>query len=195
MHDFLHWYLAPWSRIGRAGFNAVWVVASIPSLLAMLFGIGEVAGGGMQPLMDVLGLRDGFMGGDPVVVQAALLNLHQQVATPAEVAKGVDWMWWLDSACWVALLPLVMMRLRDMGVKNGTTLWVWVGVFYAPTVMQWIQAALMIEVGMLFNVVLGVAGFGVMAWLCVAPSAARTVTAPVPSGRVERHERDGDIWR
>lgn len=197
--EFVNWYAAPWSRIGRSGFNIAWLVASLPSLLGMLFGVGEAAGGGLGPIMDMMGASQGFQTGDAAAMQSALANLQQHAETPAAAAAGIDWFWWLDSAAWVVMFPLVLMRLRDVGIKNGPRLWMWAGAFYAGTVLAWLQELLMFDMGMAAGVLLGVVGFGVMAWLCVAPTAARTaphgVTPPPPSGRVGAYGNDGDFRR
>jgi uncharacterized membrane protein YhaH (DUF805 family) len=182
--DFLAWYLAPWRRIGRAPFNTAVVVATIPSMVLSLTGMVEGAKGLLGPLMglmgggsgggtpDLAGMMNGDFGGgngggpDPAQLQKALDQLQQGASAPAP--HGVAWGDVLDSGIWLALLPLVMMRLRDMG-KSGVMLWVFIVLLYAPILMQ-LAAAFAGDVFGTAQTVAGFVSFVLLAWMCVAKS-------------------------
>ena len=123
MQEWLGWYLAPWRRVGRMTFNVVLTLASLPSLLMGFFGDG--GGGFMAPLLGALN-GGGESGGMSPDALAAMGESLQRVARMPGVAPqpGVlfDWALLVNNSLMVLLLPLVQMRLRDMG-KGGKWLW------------------------------------------------------------------------
>lgn len=126
MHDFidnfLAWYLAPWRRLGRKEFGLALALATLPGLLVMFAGLGNSAGSFFEPLMNLADMgRNIGNGSDVSGLQSQWGGVQtEMLAAPGTV--GVDWNGVLNGSCLLALVPLVRMRLRDMGWVGKTEL-------------------------------------------------------------------------
>jgi hypothetical protein len=108
LQELLDWYLAPWRRIGRWGFNTALTVASLPGLVMMFIGFGDMASsvfGGLGQMQDMMN------SGDPT----QMLNGLQGMMGGTAGHHHFDWSGFINGLCFVALIPFCRMRLRDMG--------------------------------------------------------------------------------
>lgn len=199
MNELLTWYLAPWRRVGRATFNTVIALASVPSLLLMLLGLAGSAGGVLGPFTDLLGASQGLqtaLGGagappDAQGLQQALQHMQglsnppPTSATPPSSNLGL----WMDMLIWLALIPLVAMRLRDVGIKSNNILIGLVAV-YAGMLMDFTTHLTSTHLFGWVGTVAGLVGFITLAWLCMAPSKAREMTTPPRSGHHSLNDND-----
>lgn len=145
MDEFLNWYLAPWRKIGRGPFNTIVFAVAIPGMLLWFVGFGESAsgvGGMIGNLMDmgaggVGGMQNAANGGGDLthMVNTVLGPMASDAPLPASPA--IPWGaigGWVDSLLWLLCLPLVRMRVRDMGYANDTVgHWLWVAAAFAGT--------------------------------------------------------------
>ncbi|MFZ2587784.1 MAG: hypothetical protein WAZ18_06690 [Alphaproteobacteria bacterium] len=198
--EALDWYLAPWRKIGRGTFNVVVGVASLITPLLGLMGFVGSVGSVLGPFGSLLdggkSLEAAMNGTPPPDVQALEQALHH-VQTAGEgfsaaagpAAAGINWAGGLDILIWVALIPLVLMRLRDMG-KRGNALYALAGAVYAGMVMGSVSTLVGRDVFGWWGTAASVVSFGVLAWLCVAPSRATGVTTGPVSKKVNLDEQD-----
>jgi hypothetical protein len=195
---FLNWYLSPWQRVNRMVFNVVLFAASLPGLLLSVAGFTNGAGGVLGSLMDMMAAAKnlGALPEDPAGLQSALENMQKagqgfEAAGAERVvqAVGLPWDTLVDGAIWLVLLPLVMMRLRDMGRKQRMVLVFTVFIYLGVVMDLWVDVGLPDLFGG-WKTLADVVGFVLIGWLCVAPSKARErvdpMTAPGGSGMVRR---------
>jgi hypothetical protein len=195
--EFVNWYLAPWRKIGRAPFNTILGLAAVPGLVLWGLGFGE----------SMSGLAGIFSGAADAGQQ--LQNLHPDTPQMTNMVNslltgtppgpggggGFDWSGvgaWVDGLIWLALVPLVRMRVRDLGYRRGWSHWGWLGAVYAGTVLD-----LLSKFGVPGLEGLATAGavvsFVLLAVLCVkhgvpAEETRRMTTAPVDDTSRPRDE-------
>lgn len=204
VNGFLDWYLSPWRRINRAVFNIVLFAATLPGFLLSVLGLTNGAGGVLGSMMDMMNAAKslGAMPEDPTALQSALENMQKAgqgfegaSSTTQAVAHGLPWDTIVDGTIWLVLLPLVMMRLRDMG-KGRRTVLVFTVLVYMGVVMDlWVDVGLPDWFGG-WKTAADVVSFVIVLWLCVAPTKARErvdpMTAPGGSGMVRPDGRSLD---
>lgn len=195
----MDWYLSPWGRMNRTVFNTVLVVASLPGFLLSMMGLTSGAGGVLGGLMDMMAAAKNLGGlpDDPTALEGALLNMQKAGegfeaagAEHAAHAAGLPWDAIANGAIWLVLLPVVMMRLRDMGKKPRTVL-ILAGLVYVGVVMDlWVDVGLP-DLFSGFKLGADIVGFVLIGWMCLAPTKARQridpMTAPGGSGMVRPH--------
>ncbi len=136
IQEFLSWYLAPWRRIGRKEFGIGLTVATLPGFLLILLGIGSGAGSFIAPLMDLTTLSqpvgnmelerhpvDVSVGTEQLKNVGFAPQIHNpfrsqpEVSAPTvpEAPRAFDWSGLISGLCLLLIVPLVRMRLRDMG--------------------------------------------------------------------------------
>lgn len=144
MDEFLNWYLAPWRKIGRGPFNTIVFAVAVPGMLLWFVGFGESASGVGGMLGNLMDMGSGMQnvangGGDLTHMANTLMGMVSDTAPMgAEPARhAFDWGalgGWVDSLLWLMCLPLVRMRVRDMGYANTTVgHWLWVAAAFAGT--------------------------------------------------------------
>lgn len=89
-----------------------------------------------------------------------------------EPKKGVDFGNLLNFLIYLALIPIVMMRLRDLG-KWGNTLYVYTGVVYSGIAIESTKSLLHIQFPMLLSASAGILSFIMISWLCMGGSKVR----------------------
>lgn len=196
LNEFFAWYMAPWRRIGRAPFNTVVALASVPSMLLGVMGMAQGAGGMLGPLGDMMNagqsLQNAVDGAPPTDVHALeqALNHMQNAGTGMQQAPGFSFnTGWLDTAIWLALIPLVHMRLRDVGVKPKNV-WVWTALLYAGMLMSLVDDVAGQDIFGWWATLAGLVNLVGLGWLCLAPSKARGVTDGPSSatGNLDDHD-------
>ncbi|HEX2859932.1 MAG TPA: hypothetical protein VHP58_07040 [Alphaproteobacteria bacterium] len=147
MNEFLSWYLAPWRKIGRGPFNTLVFAVAVPGMLLWFVGLGESASGVGGMIGTLLDMSSGMQnvanaGGDLTHMANEMMGVVSSTVPMGEapVAHGFDWGalgGWVDSLLWLLCLPLVRMRVRDMGYANDTVgHWLWVAAAFAGTVPE-----------------------------------------------------------
>lgn len=181
IEQWLAWYLAPWRRMGRGPFNTVLAVAAIPSMLLGVWGLVDGVGGILSPLTQMMdagrSLQQGVGGAgvDAGALGEAMRQMQgagEGLASGGDGAGGFAWAELLDLAIWLALLPLMQMRLRDMGVAPKNV-WVWTAILYAGMVVSDVQALTGVNLFGGWSWLVGVVGFVLLGWMTVAKSRPR----------------------
>lgn len=186
----LSWYLSPWRRIGRGTFNLVLAVAAVPSLLLGVWGMVDGVGGLLAPLAGMLdasrSLQQGVGaagGPDAGLLGDALRHMQGlggNSGAPAPVAS-LAWAELLDLTIWLALLPLMQMRLRDMGVV-ARNIWPLTAVLYAGLLADDAKALVGVDLLAGWGWLAGFVGFVLLAWMTVAKSRPRGQDGVTDSG-------------
>jgi uncharacterized membrane protein YhaH (DUF805 family) len=184
--EFLSWYLAPWRRIGRGSFNIALVAVTVPGMLLMVLGWGSHAGNFLGPVMNIMDMGHQMEAmNSNVETQGNVADVQRRLESfkdssmgnimgtasgkPAD-DKGVDWSGLLNALLLLGMVPMVAMRLRDMG-KTGWVVWMWVVLFNVSVVDSLISSLLgfgIVPMGFLWGVV-NFFGYG---WLGTAKSKA-----------------------
>lgn len=193
---FLDWYLSPWRRVNRAVFNVVLFAATLPGLVLSVMGFTSGAGGVLGSLMDMMNAAKnlGAVPEDPTALQRALETMQRAGqgfeavgAEHAAAAAELPWDTIVNGAIWLVMLPLVMMRLRDMGKGQRAVLVITVLVYVGVVMDLWVDVGLPDWFGG-WKTAADVVGFIIVMWLCVAPTKARErvdpMTAPGGYGTV-----------
>lgn len=184
LESFLAWYLAPWRRIGRKEFGIALMLATVPGLLIMAFGLGSSAGSFIDPVMNVMdvGQQLSNSGGDLGSLQGSLEKLQTSVTADSEVSEAFDWSGLLNGLCLLAMVPLVRMRLRDMGWfgKQELVLTVVFNIAVVGGLMKSVTGLDLLPMGMLWSF-WNFVGYG---WLSFAKSKPRLAV----------HERVPETW-
>lgn len=172
VQDFLGWYLAPWTRVDRKGFNTALLIASVPGLLLMFVGFGDMT----SSVLGGLGqLKDLGSGGDPM----QMVNGLEGMLAPQPAGNvPFDWSGLINGLCFVALIPFCRMRLRDMGWFGWQEV-VWTVVLNASVVAGMVEVVTGRDVlpwGWLF----GLLNFGGYLWLAMAKGKVRERHLEVP---------------
>ncbi|MCP5405540.1 MAG: hypothetical protein H6922_04900 [Pseudomonadaceae bacterium] len=202
MNDWLAWYVAARGRVGRGVFNWVLVAASVPGLLFGVYGMADSAGGLLAPLLGLLdagqSLQQGVGNGglDPYALGDAMRQMQsagEGFAAAGEVGgPSFAWAELVDMLIWLALVPLMLMRLRDAGVREAR-LWWWLVFMYAGMLMADVEAMADANLFGWWDWPLGFVGMLVLGWLTIAHSRERKqggVTGDAASAKVRLDDTD-----
>ena len=198
LSQFLAWYLSPFTRMGRGRFNIIFFIALLPPLLIKVVAFQEKAQevmttgqGSMQMVQNILGsVSNPTYGGDDadsvrsiqeqrqtmnnLVGASGLLDIGQQ---PRKHIKEKDTTPWADILSFVilmSLIPLVQMRLRDVGKGGETELWVFTGLIYIAVLFDGLKTILGISMPGFISMIAAGLSFVVLGWLCMKASASYT---------------------
>lgn len=193
---FLNWYLNPRGRMKRGMFNVVFFVAFIPVIFIKVMDMAESTtqkAGEYAPVMNML--KDGLSGKNNIDSRDVQGFLRQSENTRDATRQmmdafnfqslekasvgiedkpegGLDLGNFLNFLIYLALVPIVMMRLRDLG-KWGNSLYVYTAAVYSGILIDSFKALL----GMNFSVSISAAGsilsFILISWLCMGGSKVR----------------------
>lgn len=178
LNEFIAWYFSPWRKIGRTPFNTALLLVNLPGLVSCVAGKSAPSqGGGNMSLMNTLMGGQGIGENGMADVQNLFANA---TTTPTEAGLGAaDW---AVLGIWLAFIPLVQMRLRDMGFKRQTV-WSLTGVIYTCVGMEIISGLAGADLfGWVDTLAYMVSGAFVL-WLCLAPSAVTERPVPVTPSR------------
>jgi uncharacterized membrane protein YhaH (DUF805 family) len=160
--EFLAWYLAPWRRIGRTPFNVVFGLISIIPLAISLGGLGGMLAGGTDTMQAIQNIQQGNM--------AAMGQLEGTLRGLASVPPAQTPMPWADminAVLIVLLIPLVRMRLRDIGWQTPTMHWGGLAIVVGPVFLALLKVlGVEIPMGFTFTIMQCV----VLGLLCIKQS-------------------------
>ncbi len=103
----MRWYTAPWRTTGRKEFGIGLTLVTLPGLFLMVFGWGNTMGSYLAPVMGVLA--------DGISPEALMQGMAALQSDAAPAGFTIDWTGVVNGLLLLALIPLVRMRLRDMG--------------------------------------------------------------------------------
>jgi hypothetical protein len=154
-------------------------------------------GGVLGPVTELMGnpssLQQAMDGTAPPAdahkLELALQQMQNAASAPATPEAGTGLLGLVDPLIWLALMPLVHMRLRDMGVSSNM-IWWWTAAVYLGMAMDAVEKGLGTPLFGWWSTVAGVVGFITLGWICLAPSKAREVTAEPRSGKNNLDDND-----
>ncbi|MFT7432931.1 MAG: uncharacterized membrane protein YhaH (DUF805 family) [Alphaproteobacteria bacterium] len=185
LNKFLSWYLSERTRLTRGIFNIIFFVAFIPVLfIKMNTGVEMVTqqADKYKPLMDIAEQAlEGVNGYDVYDVKGAMDKSQKTrdvtrqlmrdfgVGAPQKSTseKGVGIADILNLVIFIALIPVVHMRLRDLG-KWGNEMWLYTALVYSGIAADSLKSVLGISLPFVLTAVLGILTFILLSWLCMA---------------------------
>ncbi len=208
IRTFLGWYLNPRGRIKRFGFNIAIFLAFLPMLVlqinqGMVF--VEKVSTNVAPLMDVvksLHLLDSTTGdlATGMTHQKSLQNTLKGLQNIGEIfeekAKNSFYVLWVDIIVfltYIALLPIVQMRLRDMGKVKKGSLYFWTALIYAGVVTTMLKTFGFSPFG-IFSPLLILVSFISLAWLSMAKGQRYILPSDRFAQKIEPQDIKKDIF-
>ena len=197
LSQFLSWYLSPFTRMRRGRFNVIFFIALLPPLLIKVASFQEKAQemmqtsqNSMQMVQSILGtVSNPSYGGDDatsvrsiqeqrqtmnnLVGASGLLDIGKQPQQP-QTRATTPWADILSFIILISLIPLVQMRLRDVGKGGETELWVFTGLIYTAVLFDGLKTILGISMPGFISMVAAGVSFVILGWLCMKASAAYT---------------------
>lgn len=180
LRHFLFWYLGGYSRLDRKHFNIIVALAFLPATVMMVsqwLNKAQDVSQKWDPMLREMGrnLGQSASGGmpDAASTQAAVEAFMGSI----QGDDGIAWASVVSLLTFIALLPIVQMRLRDMGKRNGQQMWLWTAAIYAGSAVQLLDMA-KISLGALGWLAGGVS-FVLLAWICIA--RGKPVPKPMPA--------------
>ena len=193
---FLNWYLNPRGRMKRGMFNVVFFVAFIPVIFIKVMDMAENTtqkAGEYAPVMNML--KDGLSGKNNIDsrdVQGFLRksestrNATRQmmdafdfqslekasVGIKEKPKSGLDLGDFLSFLIYLGLIPIVMMRLRDLG-KWGNALYVYTAVVYSGILVDSAKSLLHMDFPISVSAAASILTFVLVSWLCMGGSRIR----------------------
>lgn len=182
MHDFekfLNWYLGTRTRISRLWFNVIFFCAFIPVLALQFMNFQEIA---METADAMLGLQKSVEGIQLNGLDEAgsMIDQIQNTrdaaskfidvtglgsASGIKADKGLDIANILQLLILMALVPIIQMRLRDVGKTEIAELWVYSILIYFAVILD-IAKVFYIDVPAYITAPAALISFFTVAWLC-----------------------------
>ena len=191
-NSFLNWYLGGRTHIKRGLFNILFFLAFIPVLFVKmnngLAGISEKS----DEYAPLIGMIDEFSTNTDNVdtndvdsIENYLDEAQRTRDITRQVMKMLDfndtqepktlepsWGSSLNFLIFLALIPIVQMRLRDMG-KWGAEVWVYTGLIYGSIVLDSLTSLISITFPFLLTATASVLTFILISWVCVGKTSNR----------------------
>ena len=198
LSQFLSWYLSPFTRMGRGRFNIIFFIALLPPLLIKVASFQEktqemmqTSQNSMQMVKSILGtVASPTYGSDDasqvrsiqeqrqtmnnLVGASGLLDIGQQPRKHIREKATTPWADILSFIILISLIPLVQMRLRDVGKGGETELWVFTGLIYTAVLFDGLKTILGISMPGFISMIAAGLSFVILSWLCMKKSAAYT---------------------
>tara|TARA_R110000868_G_scaffold218576_1_gene468886 strand:- start:29074 stop:29724 length:651 start_codon:yes stop_codon:yes gene_type:complete len=190
INQFLNWYLGERTRMKRGLFNVVFFVAFIPVLFVKMnsgmAGMMEEA----QQYAPLISAAEEMMDGGEVdtynieetlnhskqtrdITRQLMRDLGMNAPTAQsqnlEKKHGIKWGALLNILVFIALIPIIQMRLRDLN-KWGQTNLVYVGLVYTGIANDALKDLFAIELPTFISASLGILTFVLVSWLCMSNS-------------------------
>lgn len=191
---FLNWYLNPRTRMKRGLFNVVFFLAFVPVLFIKVIDMAESTGQKADEYAPVMNmLKQGLSGGnnyDTLDVEGVLRQSENTRDATRELMSALDFQSFgkskpaptkqksfnlgevLNFFIYIALVPIVMMRLRDLG-KWGDSLYLYTGLAYSGIFLDIVKSLFGFNVPLLVTSAAGVLSFVLISWLCMGASRKR----------------------
>jgi len=192
---FLNWYLNPRARMARGLFNVIFFLAFVPVLYFKFIEMSESASHKTQQYAPVMNmLKDGLSGQkslDSTDLQGFLQNESQKreavrglmdefdlnsVMQGQSVAqskkKETRFSDFLNILIYLALVPIVMMRWRDLG-KWENSLMIYTGLTYSALLLDVLYSVFSVQVAVGLKGACAVVSFVMFSWLCMGGSKKR----------------------
>lgn len=186
MQRFLYWYLSPTSRLGRGSFNWIVAIATLPVVILQVWDFSDTARGMANQMSNPTSMLSGGL--SPDVLQQALTGnvpvgseaqqqlsqyaaqaahpTEPQPATPAAADYSAGWdVSLLNLLVTLSLVPILMMRLRDMAWSP----YLWVMILL-PVLLEFFGHIFHFVVSTEINVALAGTSFILLFWMCLAAS-------------------------
>jgi uncharacterized membrane protein YhaH (DUF805 family) len=165
IQKFLNWYLAPWSRLGRGGFNAILFLVFLPLLVMQFYSVLQAVEG--------VSAYAGEGGNSPYAQQQAVGEMAQSLLQGTAPPGADGWQVFVPYFLYAFMYPLVLMRLRDMGWDLR---WAWLA--YAPLVTGFLDEIMGLALPFVITLPFLLGSFYVLTMLSVAGSRPRDATSP-----------------
>lgn len=190
---FLNWYLGERTKMGRGLFNAVFFLSMLPVFFIQ---VTEFAGGASEkanqfaPMVGLM--RDMTQGGnhfDARDVEGVLEYTERSHEAmdglmegfgirddfsyqPPKTKSSFNKIALINILIYIVLVPIVMMRLRDLA-KWGNTLYVYTGLVYSGIALDAFKNLFGLTLPLSLSVTSGALTFILLSWLCMAQSKVR----------------------
>jgi uncharacterized membrane protein YhaH (DUF805 family) len=94
------------------------------------------------------------------------LDTDYSIDTPSDRFVLKDLVKVLNVAIYVFLIPIMFMRMRDMGLRSNVSMWVTIAAVYGTFAADALSMFNILEVGFVLNAMLAVLSFFIFMWLC-----------------------------
>lgn len=196
---FLNWYLNPRTRMKRGLFNIIFFLAFIPVLYVKFMDIAESTSqktNQYAPVMNML--KDGLSGNQSLDsmdmdIESTLKRSEQTRESTRALMDVFDFQSFQNEAAtgkapepekgkglgdilsfliYLSLIPVVMMRLRDLG-KWGDSCYIYTGLVYSGIALDSLKNLLGLSFPLLLTSAAGILSFVLISWLCMANTKIR----------------------
>ena len=160
MNDLLNWYLHPRSKLARGRFNIILLVAFIP-VLFLQFQQMQI----MMAEFDRMLMHSQSM--EELSQQYAQQMMHMMSSTVASPS------YILEMIIYALLVPIIMMRLRDMGQTKVRAL---TAITYGHIMVGILMQVFGLPLPNIITWLAGITSFVMFSWICTAKSKEATTT-------------------
>jgi hypothetical protein len=194
---FLNWYLSPRTRMKRGLFNVVFFLAFIPVLYVKFMDMTESTSQKADqyaPMMSML--KSGLSGEqnlDATDIQGILKRSEQTRENTRDLMEVFDFQSFqnpnleeptskskkktglgeiLNFLIYLGLIPIVMMRLRDLG-KWENSCYIYTGLVYGGIALDSLKSLLGMSFPLWLTSAAGILSFILISWLCMGNTKIR----------------------